>query len=116
MGISDRNIDRFKKLQSILGEKAFLKAVLEIDRKDMNALEYAIKNNKTLHYKHLISIQGIIDYYSNNPEDDPNYDRAIYRLLFILFAQCSDDEMVDEVVQSLNISNDTIAKYVNYQY
>merc|ERR1712228_973781 len=114
--ISNRNIDRFKKLQSILGERQFVEAILETDDKNMNALEYSIKNGKTSHYEHLLTIQGIVDYYSSNAEDDVDYDTAIYRLLYTLFVNCSDDKMVDKVLQSLNISNEIISKYINYQH
>merc|ERR1712228_537935 len=113
--ISKRIIDRFKKLQSILGERQFVKAILETDDKKMNALEYTIRNRWTSYYEHLLPIQGIVDYYSSNAEDDVDYDTAIYRLLYTLFVTCSDDKMVDKVLQSLNISNEIITNYINYQ-
>merc|ERR1712228_855259 len=78
---------------------------------EVNALEYTIKNGKKEYYEHLLPIQGIVDYYSSNAEDDVDYDTAIYQLLYTLFVHSSDDKLVDKILQSLNISNEIIKKY-----
>merc|ERR1712228_498390 len=78
-----------------------------------NVLEQAILNKEKSMYEYLLSIDGIRNLYNEN---DQSSQQSIYRILYILFVQSSDDETIESVIKSLNLKTETIADLMACQY
>merc|ERR1712228_299759 len=99
--------DSLKKLETFLGEDQFLHVVFQVaESNNLNALEYAIRNNRSFHY-YLLTIQGIKDYYNVNNDNDAT-NNALFRLMYTLFVDNGYGPTIDKVLKTLNISNETV--------
>merc|ERR1712228_591394 len=113
--LDEYNLDRLKKIFSIIGNdhSQFTESVSSLNKYHRNALEDAIFNKKTDFYKYLLSITPVKSFYDSSNKENGD---AIYRMLYILFIHCSNDEVIDEVFKALNFDKKFISEYIDYKY
>merc|ERR1712228_662503 len=109
---------KVKILISIIGHDYNEKLVSNISKMNdmnMNILEKSIWRKKYWFARDFVNIQGIKDLY-NAKKQNVDCSNSIFRILFILFTKCDDANLMDHMLNSLNLDNDTISKFLNYSY
>eukprot|EP01083_Nonionella_stella_P092226 258100_1 len=99
-----------KKLQSMIGEAAFIDGVILSNNQNVNALEFALTNSKQMFVEYLLSIGAIQQIYLNTTD-------LLFRLIYCLFVKQCKKRMIDYVLSQLNLSNKhTLETLLSHQY
>merc|ERR1712228_1168555 len=109
-------LDKMKRLQTILKEELFIDAVLTSHYKCMNALEWSLRNKTNeSHYAYFLSFTKIKQFY-NKTDGNDKQSKAIYRMLYYLFAECTNDDIVGDILGLIKFKKIITQKFTDWQY
>merc|ERR1712228_705675 len=91
----------FQKLESIVGEKAFVKLILIPD----NALEQAIRESKVSVVEYFASFDGVKKVYASN-------NKWMKNLIKVLFVFNQNPKVVDTVMKSLELTPNKVSDFL----
>jgi len=95
-------------LKSMVSRKEFVDNALLSNNYDMKPIEYAINNSRSAVVKYLLDMEEIRAEYQDN-------DPMIFRILYALFCENSDEDLTKYVLSVLNIDKKKINQMLSYK-
>merc|ERR1712228_504684 len=113
--IYKQTLNRLKKLELKIGEKALISCIVGMDNFNVTGFEYALHANKADMIQYLIKFKEIKNLHGIKNEYE-SIKRAIYRMLHWLLIQNEDNETILSILKELNLSGDIVSKFIGYKY